>query len=71
MGYGLNDPNVKEVWRRVQEHSTRGCEPVGFCILIQENEAEIERVHSWAWHRARGRAGCGPRKPARTLGMAT
>ena len=44
IGYGLNDPNVKRVWERVQRFSTPGCSPVGFRLLIQKDEAEIERM---------------------------
>lgn len=44
IGYGLNDPNVTAVWKRVRRHSSPGCEPVGFRLLLQEDEAEIERM---------------------------
>ncbi|MFH1118047.1 MAG: SIR2 family protein [Pseudomonadota bacterium] len=44
IGYGLRDPNVTAVWERVRKYSTPGCEPVAFCLMIQENEAEIERM---------------------------
>ena len=44
LGYGLNDPNVTGVWRRVQQYSTPGCKPVGFCLMIQRDERAIERM---------------------------
>ncbi|MGB6065011.1 MAG: SIR2 family protein [Desulfomonilaceae bacterium] len=44
IGYGLNDPNVAAVWKRVQHYSAAGCKPVGFCLMIERDERVIERM---------------------------
>ncbi|MGD9819640.1 MAG: SIR2 family protein [Desulfomonilaceae bacterium] len=50
IGYGLKDPNVEAVWKRVQLHSAADCQPVGFRMLHNWDQTEIDRMSSLGIH---------------------